>query len=351
MTYLTQLGTERTPIVVGFLGFDGMSPLDLTGPLEAFAAARAEGLGAPCYETVLIGVKNKMFVARSGATFMAKYTLRTAPALDTLIIPGGSALVRSDLSETIAAWLRSCEKTTRRIASVSSGIYPLAQSGLLDGRHVTTHWRHAQNVARTYRRLQVDDSGSFVQDERFYTAGGGTSGIEMSLALIREDYGSTVALHVARELVMNLRPPSAGERRIDPAQYPPGAEDRLAELPAWIASRLRADLSVEALAERTCLCPRHFSRLFKKAFLSTPADFVEHLRISEAARLLVLGRQNVGTVADSVGFKSTDVFRRAFERRFGVTPATFQKGMRKNQPPLPWSVPPSRELVRPRGRG
>ncbi len=347
MTYISQLGAKpESPIVVGFLGFDGMSPLDLTGPLEAFAAARAEGRDYPCYETVLIAVKNKMFVARSGATFMARYTIRNAPVLDTLILPGGPVLARSELSETIAAWLRDCEKTTRRIASVSAGIYPLAQSGLLDGRRVTTHWRHAQNVARTFRRLQVDDSGSFIQDDRFSTAGGGTAGIEMCLALIREDYGSTVALNVAREMVMDLRPPSAGERQIDPSQYQPGAEDRLAELPAWISSRLRANLSVEVLAERTCLCPRHFSRVFKRAFLSTPADFVEHLRISEAARLLMLGRQNVGAVADSVGFKSTDVFRRAFERRFGVSPAAFQKETRKNRAPFSWSASPLREWTR-----
>ncbi|MGI8437281.1 MAG: GlxA family transcriptional regulator, partial [Chthoniobacterales bacterium] len=244
------------------------------------------------------------------------------------IIPGGSVPLQGEISTLISDWLRASEKNIRRFASVCAGIYPLAQSGLLDGRRVTTHWRHAQDVARTFRRLQVDDASAFIQDDRYYTAGGGNAGIEMSLALIREDYGAKVALHVARELVMNLRPPGTGERPIHPSPEPPAPEERLAELPAWIASQLRANLCVARLAERTCLCPRHFTRLFKKTFRTTPADFVEQLRMAEAARLLAAGHPSIGSVADSVGFRSTDVFRRAFERRFGVSPVAFQRRTR-----------------------
>ncbi len=264
-------------------------------------------------------------MARSGAIFKAKYTIENAPIFDTIIIPGGAGLATGDTSQKIADWLLERGHEARRIASVSTGIYPLARSGLLDGRRVTTHWRHTQNVARTFRRLQVDDAASFIKDDRFYTSGGGTAGIEMSLALIREDYGAIAALNVARELVMNLRPPSDGERQIDPSDYQPDIEDRLAELPGWITSRLRANLSVEVLAQRACLCPRHFTRLFKRTFHSTPASFVEQLRINEAERRLVSQRLSIENVAASVGFKSTDVFRRAFERRHGITPSSFQK--------------------------
>lgn len=331
MTYFSELvAEEKSTIAVGFLGFDGVTTLDLTGPLEAFATARTDEGNRVCYETILIGVTNKTFVSRSGATFKAEHTIRTAPPLDTIIIPGGSGLRNAETSKAIATWLLNVEQNVRRIASVSTGIYPLAQSGLLDGRRVTTHWRYAQNVASTFRRLKVDDSGSFIKDDRFYTCGGGTAGIEMSLALIQEDYGAKSALGVARELVVNLRPSSEGERHVDPAPEQPGTEERLAELPAWITSRLRANLSVEVLAERACLCPRHFSRLFKRTFQSTPADFVEHLRITEAARRLASQPLSIGGVAESVGFKSVEVFRRAFERRFGVTPRNFQRQIREN---------------------
>lgn len=330
MTYFSHLPPERNhPICVGLLGYDGVTMLDLTGPLEAFSTARTEAGEQACYETMLIGLTNKTFVARSGATFKAQHTLRTAPVPDTIIIPGGAVLRNSETSRLIADWLLAHGKEARRIASVSTGIYPLAQSGLLDGRHVTTHWRFAQNVASTFRQLRVDDAASFIKEDRFYTCGGGTAGIEMSLALIQEDYGAKVALSVARELVVNLRPSGEGERAVDPAAYQTDAEERMAELPAWITSRLHTNLSVEVLAERACLCPRHFSRLFKRTFRSTPGDFVEQLRVAEAARRLASARLSVGGVADSVGFKSADVFRRAFERRFGITPKKFQKQIRE----------------------
>jgi transcriptional regulator GlxA family with amidase domain len=321
--------TETTPKLVGFLGFNGVTTLDLTGPLEAFATARCDGASHACYETILVGATSKAFVAGSGARFTAQHTLRTAPALDTVIIPGGTGLRDPATSQAIIDWLLGSGRETRRIASVSTGIYVLAQSGLLDGRRVTTHWRHAQHVANTFRRLSVDDRGSFIKDDRFYTSGGGTAGMEMSLALIQEDYGAKAAVAVARELLLNLRPAGDGERQLAPEPYQPRPEERLAELPAWISSQLRANLSVEALAERVCLCPRHFSRIFKQTYQQTPAEFVEQLRVTEAARRLASQPLSVAGVAESVGFKSADVFRRAFERRFGVPPTTFQKRLRE----------------------
>jgi transcriptional regulator GlxA family with amidase domain len=330
MTYFSKL-TERPLKIVGFLGFDGMTTVDLTGPLEAFAAARDENENR-CYETVLIGVTNKTFVAQSGAVFKALHTLKTAPQLDTVVIPGGSGLRQSETSRAIAAWLRECASTTRRIASVSSGIYPLAESGLLDGRRVTTHWRVAQNVASTFRGLSVSDTGSFIKDDKFYTCGGGTAGIEMSLALIQEDHGARTALRLARELVVSLRPSGGDEQQMQPAPEQASVEERLAELPAWITSRLRANLSVEVLAERACVCPRHFRRIFKRRFNATPAEFVERLRVTEAARRLASYNSSIDEVADSVGYKTADVFRRAFERRFGIAPKRFQRQSREPQP-------------------
>lgn len=324
---------QSEPRRIGFLGFDDVTTLDLTGPLEAFATARREGSDRPCYETVLIGASGKTFSGHSGATFKAQFTTRTAPPLDTIIIPGGPGLRNADTSKVVVDWLLGPARQTRRIAAVSTGIYPLAQSGLLDGRRVTTHWRHTSTIASMFRRLEVDDSGSFIQDGQFYTCGGGTAGIEMSLALIQEDYGPRTALAVARELVVALRPPGQAERYIAPAPYQPTAEERLAELPAWISSRLQANLSVEVLADRACLCPRHFSRLFKQAFESTPADFVEVLRIKEAARRLSIQRLSIAAVAEAVGFKSPEVFRRAFERRFGVSPRAFQQRLREGAAP------------------
>lgn len=313
---------------IGILGFDGLNILDLAGPLEALAAARTDvdaDKVRPCYDARIIAVNAKTFVSASNLAFTAKETLLQASDLDTVIIPGGLGMREGETGQKVSEWLAGHAADLNRVVSVCTGIYPLAQSGLLDGRKVTTHWRYAHDLARRFPKLRVDYTASFLKDGSFYTCGGGTAATELTLALIEEDYGSRVALSVARELCVRLRPLGDHANTLDPAQFECGPNDRLAELPAWIAAHLNHDLSVEVLANRACICPRHFSRLFKRAFRSSPANFVETLRIDEARRQLLLARSSVESVASAVGFKDPDSFRRAFERRLGVNPATFRR--------------------------
>jgi transcriptional regulator GlxA family with amidase domain len=331
MSYPAKRVADASPKVTGFLGFDGVTTLDLTGPLETFATARLdpETNRQRCYRAVIIGVSRKTFKSRSGVTFKTQHTLETAPALDSVVIPGGVGLRNGETMNAIAAWLQQRAPATRRIASVCAGIYPVARTGFLDGRSVTTHWRYAGDVARAFPRLRMNSAASFVSDGAHYTCGGGTAAIEMSLAMIEEDYGSRTALAVARELVVSLRP-AGKEQSLDLSAHEADVHDRLAELPGWITSRLSENLSVQVLAERACVCPRHFSRLFKKTFRTTPASFVEQLRIGEAERRLATRRTSIESIAASVGFKSAEVFRRAFERRVGQTPGRFQRESQRN---------------------
>jgi transcriptional regulator GlxA family with amidase domain len=312
--------------VIGILGFDGVTALDLTGPLEAFAMARtSDGSGeSACYKVVIIGLNGRTFVSDSGVVIKAHATTEAATDYDTLIIPGGSGLRTKETLRHVSDWVASQAAHTRRIAAISTGTYALAQTGLLKGRRVTSHWRFAPELARRFPQVQVDQSASFVKDGPFYTCGGGTAAIEMTLSLVEEDYGTRLALTIARELVMRLRPPGQHASSIDPSQFQVGPADRLMELPTWIASHLDDDLSVEALSERAYVCPRHFSRLFKRIFKTTPADFVEHLRLREARQRLLTSRATIDSVAGAVGFKSGDSFRRAFERRYGITPSQFR---------------------------
>lgn len=313
---------------IGFLGFDGVRTLDLTGSLEAFATAgNLHQDGQTPYDIVVLALKEKSFVSESGVIFKAQETIQTTDDLDTVIVPGGHGLHDGDTMRVIANWLSTQAPQVRRMASICGGIYPLAQSGLLNGREVTTHWRLAPDVARRFPALQIKVGASFLKDGPFYTCGGGTAGIEMSLSLINEDYGSQVALGVARELVVRLRPPGDKEK-FDPASYELGPMERLAELPGWIVAHIDDDLSVESLAKRACLCPRHFSRVFKAVFKSTPADFVEHLRLEEAGRRLQETYSSVQSIAAAVGYTSADAFRRAFERRLGVTPTSYRRQRR-----------------------
>ena len=319
------------PLSIAILGFDGVSLLDLTGPFEAFAVARthaADGKDRSCYDARMIGVTGKTFASESGVVFKTDDTLLRAHHVDSIIVPGGVAVRAGETYRKISEWLTTHGHRFRRIISVCAGIYPLAKSGLLDGRKITTHWRFVQDVARRFPKLRVDPISPFVNDGPFYTCGGGTAAIEMALALIEKDYGLPVALSVARELVVRLRPGGDNENTVDPLQFECGPMDRLADLPAWIGSHLSDHLSVDVLANRVCLCPRHFSRLFKRFFHATPAAFVERLRLDEARRRLILPRNSVENVACDVGFKNADSFRRAFERCHGTSPLSYKRNFK-----------------------
>ena len=323
---------QTAPLRVGLIGFDGVNAIDLAGPLEVFATARELELetgAAPRYETIVLGVTRKAFTADSGLVFQPHKTLAQAPPLDTLIIPGGSGLRVLQTQAAVAAWLRTHAKSIRRVCSVCTGIYGLAASGLLDGRRVTTHWRWAKRVAERFPLLQLESNAIFIQDGPYYTSAGVTAGIDLALGLVEADFGAHLALEVAREMVVHFKRDGGQEQYSQPLQFQVAAsEDRLAELGGWIPAHLKHDLSVEALATRACLSPRQFTRRFQKVFGATPADFVETQRLDEARqRLGAHGKSaiSIAAVAESVGFASADAFRRAFERRFGVSPRSYRR--------------------------
>jgi len=317
------------PRRIGFLGYEGVQTLDIVGPVDAFMAARLDetnGSDRACYETFIIGVSDKPFVSESGVILKPHCSMKTAPELDTLIVPGGRGLrLNREISSKISEWIKLRVPRIRRIASVCTGIYGLAPTGLLDGRVVTTHWRFAKDLSARFPKLKVNANALFLKDDRLYTAAGITAGIDLSLALIEEDYGAAVALAVARELVVYLKRPGGQEQYSEPLQFQSKSTDRFADLAIWMQGHLHCDLSVEALAKRACLGSRHFSRRFKDRFATTPAAFVEELRLNEARQRLSAANNTIETVAESVGFKSADAFRRAFERRFGVQPSSYRR--------------------------
>jgi transcriptional regulator GlxA family with amidase domain len=318
-----------SPKRIGFVGFDGVTASHLTGPADAFAAsALDDGFGnrIACYELCTIGLTRQPFHSESGMTFQPQYTLRNAPPLDGIVIHGGRGLRAPGVSETIADWILKHVANTHRIASICTGIYGLAPTGLLDGRQVTTHWRVATDVARRFPKLRVDYKRLVIKDGPFYTSTGLTAGIDLSLALIEEDYGRHVAHGAAQELVTPLHRRETEEAASNGSVYNSEPSDRFAELVAWIMRHLDADLSVETLARRACISERHFSRAFKSVFGTSPSEFVENLRLNEARRRLSTRRKTLHSVAASVGFKNANAFHRAFEKRFGMRPSRYANG-------------------------
>lgn len=317
-----------TRIQIGILGFDGMQALDAIGPADAFAAALTDADAAKperLYDVTIIGLAGRRLVCEGGVVIQADVTVEKAPRLDTLIIPGGAGLRVPTASERASKWILNRAPRTRRIASVCTGIYGLAPTGLLDGHRVTTHWAFVQDATKRFPKLHFDADALFIRDGSFYTSAGITAGIDLSLAMIEEDHGPRVALAVARELVVFVKRPGGQNQFSEPLRFQSESADRFSDLAAWITTNLRGDLTIDALAARVFLSSRQFSRAFKTKFQVTPAAFVEETRLAEATRRLSSQRVTVDMVAHSVGYPTTDTFRRAFERRYGVTPTDFRR--------------------------
>ncbi len=313
-----------TPKRIGLVVFENVIASHVTGAADAFGAAFLDdGFGnrLPCYEIVTIGLSGEYLRSDSGMVFRANKTLRNAPPCDTIIVPGSARLPSAEWRTKLAVWLLKQARRTRRLASICSGVYALAETGLLDGRKVATHWRFATGLAARFPALKVNYKTPVLRDGRFYTAAGVIGGMELALAMIEEDYGRYVALAVRRELMTFLN--QEGSVAVLPGESAVGnseSVERFAEVVAWVMRNLQEDLSVEVLARRACMAPRYFSRAFKSVFGTSPAAFVENLRLNEARRRLARRRRSLRSVAASVGFDDPGRFRRAFARRFGETP-------------------------------
>ena len=315
------------PRHIVILGYDGIMGLDLVGPMEAFASAHVTSPKAgreACYRVTIAALEAKTFRSEFGLSITAEMSLSGIRDVDTFLIPGGRGLRESNGQQKLTGWLQKNARSIRRIASICTGIYGLAPSGLLNGRQVATHWRFTGDLSKRYPALKVNSGSLYVRDGKFWTAAGVTAGIDLSLALIEEDFGSEVALSVARELVVYMKRPGGQEQYSEPLQFQTQSRGRFADLLPWMLAHLEHDLSVEALAARVSLCPRQFSRRFTQEFGSSPASFVRRLRLDEARRRLSAPECSVEGVAHSVGFSDGDNFRRAFERSFGIAPSAYR---------------------------
>ena len=301
--------------------------MDVVGPADVFSGANVLLNREPApYEVVVLGVRLGPIAAESGVRFYADATLGESGLFDTIIVPGGRGIrLEPNTRALITKFLTAHAQTARRVASVCTGIYALAETGLLDGRSVTTHWRYANDVQQRFPKLRVNANAIFLNDGKFYTSAGVTAGIDLALSFVEEDFGSELALAVAREIVVYLKRSGGQLQYSQPLLAQTQAKSRFADLAEWIRGNLQKDLTLEMLAERANLSPRHFARKFKAAFALTPAEFVQELRLDEARWLLVNSGDPIGNLADTVGYSSDDTFRRAFERRFGIPPAEYRR--------------------------
>ncbi len=318
------------PRPLALLVFPRFQPLDAVGPLEGFQAANeawalAHPSDPPPYAAALVAHEAGPVPTASGTALVATRGLaQMRGPLDTLLVAGGLGTADALADRALVRWIRSQAPRARRVASVCTGAFLLAEAGLLDGLRVTTHWSACAWLQERYPALHVDPDPIYVRQGRIWTSAGVTAGMDLALALLEEDLGRDVALAVARRLVLFLQRPG-GQSQFS-AQLAGQLAERapLRELQAWIAEHPEADLSVEALARRAGLSPRHFARVFAQEVGTTPARFVECARVEAARRRLEQGAGGVDAVATATGFGSAETLRRAFLRVLGVGPAAYR---------------------------
>lgn len=310
---------------IGFLAFDGMQGLDLFGPLEAFQEANElSARPTPCYENIVLTPTGAPATTSSRLQIGAHCSLRDCPALDTLVIPGGEGARRAPFPREVLDWITAMDARTRRTGSICTGVFILAQTGVLAGRTVTTHWYHAQEAAQRFADLTVTPDPLFLRDGKYFTAAGVSAGIDLALALIEEDHGSELARQVARHLVVFLQRPGDQRQFSTPLRAQMRARGEFGALAAWIAEHLHEPLDAQRLAQRVHLSERQFRRRFTLAVGETPTRFVERLRVECACRHLAGSQASVEQIARLAGFASPDVLRRTFERCLGVSPTVWR---------------------------
>jgi transcriptional regulator GlxA family with amidase domain len=311
--------------------FDGVQSLDVTGPLEVFAGANSwqdrRAGRSPEYDLRTASLGGRTVRTSSGLRLLPDEDLRDiGHAPDVLIVPGGEGTRQPD--PELVGWLRTHGRQAKRLVSVCTGAFLLAEAGLLNGRRVTTHWAYCRALAARYPELDVEQDPIFVRDGNVTTSAGVTAGMDLALALVEDDLGRDAALEIARHLVVFLRRP--GNQAQFSAQLAAQVANRvpLRDVQQWIADQPAADLSVRALARRASLSPRQFARAFAAEVGMPPGRYVDRVRLEAARRQLEDTTAGVEQTARCCGYGTPEAMRRAFIRGVGVSPGEYRRRFR-----------------------
>ncbi|MDB5982969.1 MAG: AraC family transcriptional regulator [Pseudomonas sp.] len=312
---------------IHLLAFPDVQLLDISGPLQVFASAnelsRKQGRPTP-YALNVIAAEPTSVMSSAGLGLLTLPLPPVSEGSDTLIIAGGRGVDAAAENPDLLHWLQARTSTARRVASVCTGAFLLAASGLLDGRRVVTHWSRCEELAQRYPALRVEPDPIFINDGAVWTSAGVSAGIDLALALVEEDLGHDLALAVARHLVVFLKRPG-GQAQFSATLALQKNAGRFADLHAWIAEHLDADLSVAILAERVGMSERSFVRHYRSETGSTPARAIEQLRVEAARRLLGDTALPIKRVASRCGFGTEETLRRSFLRAIAVTPQAYRE--------------------------
>jgi transcriptional regulator GlxA family with amidase domain len=334
--YLTAPARDRAtqaPRQIVIVAYPGVQSLDIAGPLEVFAGAHqlieATTRAERGYEIRILSRDRAPLRTSSGMTLTPHAGLGKAPGatacIDTLIVAGGQGCMEAAADPVLVDWIAQAASTARRTASVCTGAFVLAAAGLLDGRRATTHWASAAELAARYPAIEVDPEPIFLRDGPIWTSAGVTAGMDLALALVEEDLDREMALQIARHLVLFLRRPGNQSQFSATLSAQQPEREPLREVQRYALENPAADLSVEALAARAHMSPRHFARAFRAETGITPARYVERVRLEAARQRLEDTTDSVAAIAGACGFGAVETMRRAFIRSLEVAPAEYRR--------------------------
>jgi transcriptional regulator GlxA family with amidase domain len=318
--------TARTVL---FIGYDGVGLLDLTGPFTVFWSASwfLAQSGEPTYDRRVATIKGGPVITADGITLVAEPLshFENAP-IDTIIVPGALDLDEVLQDRELIDWLAVHAPRARRICSVCTGTFVLAEAGLLDGKRVVTHWQASDRLRTQYPSLTQEPDAIFVRDDPVWSSAGVSAGIDLALALVEEDCGRAVAMSVARQLVVYMKRPGGQAQFSELLRAQAKTCEPFAELHEWLAGHLHDEsLSVETLARKACMSARNFARVYKTKTGRTPAKAIELFRLESARRLLEDTDERIETIARRTGFGDEDRMRNTFQRHLNVSPRDYRE--------------------------
>ncbi|MCW2473935.1 GlxA family transcriptional regulator [Candidatus Symbiopectobacterium sp. NZEC151] len=286
-----------------------------------------DGLAHPRYHINIATTQpHQVIHGQSGLNLLADHRLHELDPrepLDTILITGRGQNEQEGIA--VVDWLRLAAPHARRIASICGGAMLLAQSGLLNGRRATTHWKLLETMQSAFPEVKVEAGPLYIQDGPIWTSGGVSSGFDLTLALVEEDYGFSLARDVAQDLVMYLRRPGG---QLQFSRYnlrQTGNSGPISDLQAWILDNITADLGVEALAEKVAMSPRNFTRVFTRETGVSPARYVSEARLAAARQHLEQTTDTLERIATNTGFGSSINLRRIFEKQLQLTPGEYRQ--------------------------
>ena len=331
---LTGRSSVAPPHVV-MIAFPGAELLDVVGPLEVFAAAshllrEERGAEVIAYTHEIVASQAGPLLTASGIRLVAERSIRQMRGeIDTLFVAGAPTADAVLQDQVLIRWLCRTAPRVRRLCSVCTGSFMLAEAGLLNGKRATTHWAWGTEFTRRYPDVMLDIDPIFVRDGNVYTSAGVTTGMDLALALVEEDYGHDLASAVARLLVLFLRRPGGQSQFSTVLQAQKAEHTPLRDLLVWIAEHPQANLSVPMLAARLSMSPRNFARVFLREVGMTPGLFIEKVRVDVARRKLETSPVGLDQIADESGFGCTESMRRAFLRTLHVSPPAYRSRFSK----------------------